>query len=152
MEIERKFLVAKIPDEIEKYLKKELVQGYISIDPALRLRRSDNEYFFTFKNGKSLVREEFECPLTQKQFENLWKIVNGNEITKDRYFVPLENGLVAELDIYHGRLSSLATVEVEFESVDHAMAFIAPDWFGKDVTDDIRYTNANLSKNCLTLH
>ena len=36
--------------------------------------------------------------------------------------------------------------EVEFDSLDNANAFIAPDWFQEDVTYDKQYHNSNLSK------
>jgi len=35
---------------------------------------------------------------------------------------------------------------VEFESVDEATAFVPPEWFDEDVTDDRRYHNSYLSK------
>ena len=147
MEIERKYLVARIPFDLDKYPKKELVQGYISSNPVLRLRRSTDSYIFTFKNGESMLeREEFESPLTKKQFEGLWELVSGSTIEKTRYNIPIDNGLIAELDVYYGRLCGLITVEVEFTSVEQANAFTPLDWFGKDVTNDIRYTNAVLSK------
>jgi CYTH domain-containing protein len=41
-------------------------------------------------------------------------------------------------------------VEVEFASVDEANAFIAPDWFGEDVTEDGRYHNSYMSRHGLT--
>jgi len=147
LEIERKFLVKQIPVKLDQYPKRELLQGYIASNPVLRLRRSDSDCMFTFKNGIGLEREEFESPLTQAQFEELWSLVSGKEIAKTRYFIPLAGGFTAEFDMYHGRLQGLFTVEVEFSSVEQAETFTPPDWFGEDVTCDIRYTNSNLSKN-----
>jgi len=146
MEIERKFLVKQVPISHHMCNKMKLLQGYISLDPALRLRSSGDKYIFTFKSGQGLSREEFESVLTKEQFDNLWVLVSGNNIEKDRYNIPLENDLIAELDIYHGRLAGFATVEVEFSSIDQANAFNPPDWFGEDVTDDIRYSNSSLSQ------
>lgn len=146
MEVERKFLLNHIPDELESYEKKKILQGYISLNPALRIRSSGTDFIFTFKTGKGLVRDEFECPITKEQFDNLWELVLGKEIKKDRYYIPLSEGLIAELDIYHERLSGLVTVEVEFETSEQAEAFNPPMWFGEDVTNDLRYSNSNLSK------
>lgn len=146
MEIERKFIPTQIPDNLHRYEKKEVMQGYISSDPELRLRHFGNKYIFTFKNGSYLAREEFEIEISKEQFENLWKLVSGNIIKKDRYYIPLEKGLIAELDIYHEHLNGLITVEVEFDSEDGAKAFVPPDWFGEDVTYDKRYSNINLSQ------
>jgi len=146
LEVERKFLLNHIPDELESYEKKKILQGYISLNPALRIRSSGTDFIFTFKTGKGLVRDEFECPITKEQFDNLWELVLGKEIKKDRYYIPLSEGLIAELDIYHERLSGLVTVEVEFETSEQAEAFNPPMWFGEDVTNDLRYSNSNLSK------
>jgi len=146
LEVERKFLLNHIADELESYEKKKILQGYISLNPALRIRSSGTDFIFTFKTGKGLVRDEFECPITKEQFDNLWELVLGKEIKKDRYYIPLSEGLIAELDIYHERLSGLVTVEVEFETSEQAEAFNPPMWFGEDVTNDLRYSNSNLSK------
>ena len=146
MEIERKFLVSELPSDLSKYQKKEMTQGYISVDPELRIRSSGSKYIFTFKNSGSLVREEFESDLTLEQYENLRQLITGNEIVKTRYKIPLENELVAELDIYGGRLNGLTTVEVEFASIEQSKLFNPPNWFGDDVTEDRRYGNSSLSK------
>ncbi|MEK7471776.1 MAG: hypothetical protein AAB624_00860 [Patescibacteria group bacterium] len=37
--------------------------------------------------------------------------------------------------------------EVEFNSTEEAEAFVAPDWFGADVTEDKRYGNGDIAKN-----
>lgn len=67
-------------------------------------------------------------------------------IEKTRYLIPLDNGLTAELDIFEGDLAPLCLVEVEFKSVDDANLFIAPDWFGTDVTQSGKYHNSYLSR------
>ena len=152
MEIERKFLVKEIPSDLARYPMKKIMQGYISTDPVLRLRQSDDKYIFTYKGEGQLAREEFESSLTKAQFEKLWPLVTGNKIVKDRYCIPLENGLVAELDIYHQHLDGLTRVEVEFASIDEANAFTPPDWFGEDVTFDEQYSNSNLSKSTTPFH
>lgn len=145
MEIERKFLVNEIPANLHKYEKEEIIQGYISIDPTIRLRKSNDEYNLTFKSKGHLKREEMEFPLTKEQFENLWSKVESSTINKSRYNIPLENDLIAELDIYHEGLDGLLTVEVEFVSEKDSERFIPPQWFGKDVTHDSRYKNSNIA-------
>lgn len=145
MEIERKFLVKEIPENLDKFEKREIIQGYISIDPTIRLRKSNDEYFLTVKSKGHLKREEMEFPLTREQFENLWPKVDSSTIYKTRYNIPLENNLIAELDIYHKNLEGLLTVEVEFDSEKDSEKFIPPHWFGKDVTHDSRYKNSNVA-------
>lgn len=43
-EIERKFLVKKLPEDLEKYECRQLEQGYLCTEPVVRIRRSDDTY------------------------------------------------------------------------------------------------------------
>lgn len=144
MEIERKFLVNSLPT-LSDYKGKQVKQGYISTDPVIRVRKMDDLYTLTVKSKGHLVRREFELDLTPEQYDDLWKKVNNVYVSKTRYFIPLDNKHVAELDIYYEELDGLVTVEVEFDSTREAEKFIAPDWFGKDVTHDSRYKNNHLA-------
>ena len=47
---------------------------------------------------------------------------------------------------FEGDLAPLTLVEVEFDSVDAANEFTAPDWFGEDVTESGKYHNSYLSR------
>ena len=89
---------------------------------------------------------EYELPITEEQFNNLWHKVEGNAIEKNRYLIPLKDDLIAELDIYGANLSNFANVEVEFNSTKDAILFTPPDWFGQEVTQNNRYSNASLAK------
>ncbi len=145
IEIERKFLVRDIPFDLNNFKSCFIRQGYIFINPVMRLRQMDENYFFTFKGDGQVKRVEFEVPLSFEQFSALWEKVEGNEIVKKRYFVPLKNNYIAELDIYEGRLAGFKNVEVEFNNEDEAMEFEPPKWFGEDITFNPEYTNANIS-------
>jgi CYTH domain-containing protein len=145
MEIERKYLLDKIPFDLSGHEKLEITQAYISTDPHIRLRRSNSDYFLTFKESGQIARVEVEKPITKEQYEHLWTKVETKAVDKDRYIIPLDSGLKAELDVYKGELDGLLTVEVEFESLDDAMSFTPPDWFGKDVSEDYRYKNTALA-------
>ena len=50
-----------------------------------------------------------------------------------------------ELDVYEGALSGLMVAEVEFDDPWGAEAFIAPYWFGREVTEDPAYRNQRLA-------
>lgn len=144
MEIERKFLIKDCPS-LRTYSYKKIKQAYISTDPVIRIRQMNNQFFLTIKSQGHMMREEFEIPITKEQFETLYKKVEGSPIIKTRYLIPLENELIAELDIYKGHLEGLYTVEVEFTSIAAANSFTAPSWFGKDITLDSRYKNNHLA-------
>ncbi len=146
-EIERKFFVKNLPKNLDKYKSYKIEQAYISVFPTLRLRRRDDEYIFTFKGEGDIKKTEFEYKLSKEEFDNLWKKVESKKIEKTRYIIPLDDNLTAELDIYHGELKGFMNVEVEFKSIEDAQKFNPPDWFGKDISSDRRYSNSQLSIN-----
>ena len=145
MEIERKFLIHTLPENLENYPRKEIEQGYINREPVVRIRRSDDKYILTCKGQGLMVREEFELPLTKEAFEHMKPKTDGIFIEKTRYLIPYDEKLTIELDVFHGKLAPLVLAEVEFDSVEEADAFVPPVWFGEDVTNSPKYHNSNLS-------
>jgi len=145
-EIEKKYLVNKIPFDLENFQRKEIIQSYISTDPIIRLRKIDDNYVLTVKGDGHIKRQEFELMLTKEQYISLILKTENLTIKKTRYFIQLSNNLVAELDIYHDNLKDLVTVEVEFSSMEDANKFSPPHWFGDDVSQNTRYKNSFLSK------
>ena len=146
MEIERKFLVKDLPENLESYKQKRISQGYLCTNPVVRIRRSNDEYFLTYKSKGLMAREEYEMPLNAEAFEHMLPKIDGILIDKIRYLIPLDETHTAELDVFQGTLAPLRLVEVEFESVEDANAFVPPTWFGDDVTNSGEYHNSNLSK------
>lgn len=147
MEIERKYLIEKVTFDLSGYKKLIIKQGYISTDPVVRLRQSKEDFILTVKGKGNLYREEFELQLTEDQFHKLWKKVENTPIEKIRHLIPLEDKYTIELDIFLGKHAGLVLAEVEFEYIEEANTFIAPDWFGLDVTEDCTYKNSYLSRN-----
>ncbi len=145
MEIERKFLVNTLPENLEHYPHKEIEQGYINREPVVRIRRSDDNYILTCKGQGLMMREEFELPLSKEAFEHMKPKTDGIFIQKTRYLIPYDEKLTIELDVFHGELAPLVLAEVEFESVEEANAFLPPEWFSEDVTHSAKYHNSNLS-------
>lgn len=146
MEIERKFLVRTLPENLETYPHKEIEQGYLNRDPVVRIRRSNDDYILTCKGQGLMIREEFELPLSKEAFDHMKPKADGIFIEKTRYFIPYDEKLTIELDIFHGKLAPLVLAEVEFDSIEEANAFIPPVWFGEDVTHSSKYHNSNLSQ------
>ena len=145
MEIERKFLTKHIPFDITVYPCKQLSQAYISFSPTIRIRQSDDAYILTVKGKGHLAREEFELPLIKADYDKLFEKTEGTPVVKKRYLVPVEGGYTAEVDVYEGELEGLMTTEVEFPSLEAAEGFMAPDWFGRDVSEEKAYKNTSLS-------
>src|SRR5438067_12120400 len=85
LELERKFLVRRLPDDLTSYPSNEISQGYlVSLDDGLqvRLRKSGDRYTLTFKRGRGNVREEREVELTAAQFDALWPATDGSRLAK----------------------------------------------------------------------
>ena len=146
IEIERKFLVKEIPDNLNNFEKTDMTQGYLNTAPVVRIRRENDDYVLTYKGSGLLSHSEYTLPLNEESFNHLLKKCDGIIISKTRYKIPIKNDLVAELDIFKGELESLTLVEVEFKSIDEAKSFIPPSWFGEDVTSDKRYHNSYISR------
>src|SRR6202012_1071257 len=91
LEIERKFLVRRMPEKLEQCTQFAITQGYLvpSGEIEVRLRRQNEDHWLTFKRRSGLVREEINLPLTATQWEELWPLTLGKRLTKRRYEVPL---------------------------------------------------------------
>lgn len=142
MEIERKFLIKELPD-LTKFENKHITQGYLNTNPVVRVREDGDKYYLTYKGKGLLAREEANLPLTKEAFEHLIVKSDGKIIRKTRYLIPLDPYTI-ELDVFEGDHAPLIMAEVEFPSIEEANAFVAPEWFGEDVTQDSRYHNSNM--------
>jgi CYTH domain-containing protein len=148
IEIERKFLVDRLPGDLDRYPSTRLEQGYVAIDPSgveVRIRRRGGRCTLTVKGGRGLARAEEELELEPSSFERLWPLTEGRRIEKTRYVIPAGEELTIELDVYHGPLAGLVTAEVEFASAEAAERFTPPEWFGLEVTEADEYKNRRLA-------
>ncbi len=146
MEIERKFLINTLPENLSQYPFRQLEQGYLCTEPVVRIRREDDDYYLTYKSKGLMVREEYNLPLTKDAYEHLLPKIDGILINKKRYLIPLSKKLTIELDIFEDALAPLVLAEVEFTSEEEANAFTPPEWFGEDVTYSTKYHNSTLSQ------
>lgn len=147
LEIERKFLVSTMPD-LSAASHSSLRQGYLTVPEdsvEVRLRQTDDTFILCVKSGEGIVRGEREIEISEAQFEMLWPQTEGRRVEKTRWTGQLDGGLRFELDIFAGDLAPLMMVEVEFSSETEANEFVAPDWFGRDVSHDKRFGNKSLA-------
>ena len=154
MEIERKYLVKTLPENLENYECKQIAQGYLCTSPVVRIRRSNDTYYLTYKGEGLMVREEYNLPLTKEAYtlvllDLMLPKIDGLLIAKKRYLIPLNEKLTAELDVFEQELSGLLLVEVEFDTVEEANSFVPPAWFGEDVTNSGKYHNSYMSAHGL---
>lgn len=146
MEIERKFLLQSLPDNLDFYPYHQIEQGYLCTDPVVRIRRQDEEYYLTYKSKGLMVREEYNLPLTREAYFHLRSKIDGILISKKRYLIPLSSQHTAELDVFEDKLAPLILAEVEFATEEEANHFLPPEWFGEDVTYSEKYHNSTLSR------
>lgn len=151
IERERRFLVEALPERLDDDDVVELSQGYLATGErgSMRVRDAGTEgCTFTFKAGRGAERTELEWPITRHEFDAAWPYTDGRRIEKQRYRIPHVSGGAAhviELDVFGGDLEGLVIAEVEFGSSDALAAFEPAEWFGLEVTDDGRYSNASLA-------
>ena len=149
MEIERKYLVSGIPDNIDSYPCRFIEQGYLNTAPVVRVRRDNDNYYLTYKGGGMMAREEYNLPLTKESYEHMRPKADGILISKTRYLIPEKDGLTIELDVFDGPYEGLYLAEVEFSSEEQALSYNPPVWFGEDVTNSGKYHNSHLSQGNL---
>ncbi len=148
-EIERKFLVTFLPEDI--YLTQmdgeEITQGYLAWGSGgtVRIRRLGEAYFWTVKQkvgNNPVERDEHEVEISEAQFNKMWPATEGRRVEKTRYRIPYLDAEI-ELDVFD---SGHMLAEVEFPSLGAAESFTPPDWLGPDVTDDGRFGNAHIAR------
>ncbi len=155
VEIERKF---KVDEAVAKeyyqkamngeYQYKKIEQAYLTTNPVIRVRKSNDKYYMTYKGKGFVEREEYNLFLTEEAYSTLKSKADGNVISKTRVLIPYESYTI-ELDIFDAPFDDLIVAEVEFDSVDAANSFDKPEWFMEDVTEDRRYSNSYLSRMIL---
>ena len=169
-EIERKFLVNRIPDSMcpENKYKHSLLrvavleQGYLSTTgpntsririetPVTDKAETTKEYAYLTvkgKRAKDLTRPEFEYEVPASEGKAMLKLCKNNVVKKERRSVKMQTAhfeILVELDIFRKNLKGLVMVEVEFPTAKAAKKFQPLEWMGKEVTEDKRYTNKNLA-------
>lgn len=133
-EIERKFLVKKLPDlsglEHVKYERRYI---YRANGVEIRVQKKGQKYEFERKVETSkLIRKGQKFKITEEEF-NYFKSLSTHEIIRDSYQVS-DNPEIS-LKIYHGKYEGLVRAEIEFESEKEATNFEPLDWFGEEITD-----------------
>lgn len=145
-EVERRFLIEVMPANLDTFPHAELLQGYVTFyfeaddGTEVRLRSDGVSYVETLKRGSGGVRWESERGIDRAEFEARWAQVGDRFVSKTRYRLP--GGI--ELDVFHGRFEGLVCAEVEFFDEAASLAFEPPAWFGREITDDVRYSHTNL--------
>jgi adenylate cyclase len=149
IEIERKFLVTSDTFKHDFVRKNYIAQGYLNSTPerTVRVRIKGDTGYLTIKgksNETGLSRFEWEKEIALAEAKALLLLCEKGIIEKNRYEVKVGEHLF-EVDEFFGENEGLLIAEVELQS--ESENFEKPNWLGKEVTQDQRYYNSNLSKN-----
>lgn len=148
VEIERKFLVQG--DSWREAPAVYYSQGYLSRakERTVRVRIAGEEAFLTIKGiSAGASRAEFEYPIPLWDARELLALCEQPLIEKYRRKI-LYEGFVWEVDEFLGENQGLVVAEIELPAED--TQFEKPEWAGREVTEDSRYFNSNLSLNPYT--
>ncbi len=147
-EIERKFLVKTNAYREDAYKKEEIIQGFLSSVPerTVRIRKVDDLGWITVKglgNASGTTRFEWEKEIPGSEAKSLLDLCESGRIEKTRYYIRI-GAHTFEVDEFKGQNQGLVIAEIELE--DETEAFERPTWLGEEVTGQIKYYNASLSK------
>ena len=147
-EIEKKFLV-RGDFKAEACAATDIVQGYLSHGPSVRVRVRGDQGYLTIKGPVSptgLSRFEWEKEITKDEALALLQLAKPGRIEKTRYIVKNTDGVHSwEVDEFHGDNEGLIVAEIELRTEDDV--FDKPAWIGEEVTGDPKYFNSMLMKN-----
>ncbi len=144
IEIERKFLLNHLVGvDLSKLKVANIQQGYLSLDPVVRVRISEQGNFFGVKGPGMVSRLELEYPIPLADAEKLIALSPG-KILKKRYFYH-HGDHEWEIDVFEGALAGLILAEIELKSEDEV--FERPFFIqtAREVTYEPEYTNASLA-------
>jgi adenylate cyclase len=145
-EIEHKYLVnLDVWKNIIPEQSIEIRQAYLQTDPAktIRIRTMGKSGYITIKGmavGASRPEFEYEIPIAEAN-----ELINkfcSDLIEKTRHIVIHDNS-TWEVDEFKGLNEGLIVAEIELTS--EAEKYSIPNWVDKNVTDDLKYANSNLT-------
>ena len=151
IEIERKFMLANDSwrEGIER--SEPLAQGYLVGAQALRAgharasvraRLAGDKAWLNIKAATAgIARTEFDYPIPLADAKTLLDSLCDGVVEKVRHHVRVE-GVLFEIDEFHGANEGLIVAEVELPAVD--APFPRPSWLGREVSALTRYYNVNL--------
>lgn len=147
LEIERKFTVKNSDYRKQAYEVREIRQGLLNSQGKNEVRvtiRGSYAWICVKSNESSISRFEWEKEIPVKEAELLLNSCCVSRIiTKTRYLILSGEGLIWEVDEFHGDDDGLVIAEIEIPSKDYEIEL--PDWIDEEVTGNPRYYNKMLA-------
>lgn len=151
-EIERKFLLTRLPAVVAEAPSVEIEQGHLPgetvIERIRRVRYADggDKWFRTIKSGNGVKRVELEEEADATFGRAMWRLTT-NRLRKRRYSIRQADDFTWEIDDFLDR--NLVLAEIELPTAD--TTFDIPAWLtevlDREVTDDPEYSNARLARS-----
>ena len=143
-EVERKFLV--VGAEWRQTSGVVYRQGYLSTvkERTVRVRTAGDRAYLTIK-GKVVgaTRSEYEYAIPTRDAEGMLADLCERPLIEKRRYRVEHAGLTWDVDEFLHENGGLVLAEVELEREGQVVQ--RPAWVGKEVTDNPRYFNANLT-------
>jgi CYTH domain-containing protein/predicted ATPase len=160
LEVERKYLLAQVPDlarlEGAGAHRVEIEQRYLAAPAGseLRVRRRLDQgvstYYRTHKTGRGVVRQELEEGISDVEYDALAAMMlpDTRAVHKDRWCFVYRSQYF-ELDIFRDQLAGLVLLEIELTT--EAEGVDLPPWLRviREVTGEAGYGNAALARRGL---
>jgi len=135
-EIERKFLIKRMPD-LSNFESVIYERYFIFRNDVVEMRVQKKGEKFEIERKEmvsGLSAEKTKLVISEPEFEKL-KQLGSEAILREGFFVSSNPDV--SIKIYHGKHEGLKKIEVEFSSEAEARAFQIPDWYGEEITDSI---------------
>lgn len=152
LEIERKFLMDGFPIGLPLVREVEIEQGYLSIDPEIRLHRATDivtgksECWLTIKGEGELVRTEHKTRVDEDFYFDAADFMKGPMIQKKYRAYKLGPWKLEVAHVDPGMPRSFFYGEVEFPTERDAREFIVPKYLGREITFNEDYKMKNYWK------
>ena len=142
LDVERRFLVQidKLPNDLPSG--RLISQGYLSIDPVVRVRISGDKAWIAVKGPGLVHREEFEYEVPWQDAEKMLDLCR-HSVIKTRRQISHGNH-TWDIDEFHGPLEGLWVARIELKT--RYEGYEPPLWIGVEVSEDRRFTNASLAR------
>lgn len=158
IEIEKKYKVLRLPENLENYEHIEIEQSYLNKGGSpIRLRKfkKDNKIKCIFSKKARSKEGCFECiehniELPENIYQELITAKEGRTLLKTRYKIPLNQGLIVDLDVFHGFFEGVCIAEIEYSSVEQANSYKIPDWL-EELTDFENMSNGYMATKAISI-
>lgn len=160
MEIEKRYeLIGEIPIDLvisKIYIEQvySVVNGKNGNIVDARIRKTDDgnniKYYHTvkYKTDDINSRIEIESEISEQEYNDIFKIIGKTPLKKNRYIIPIGNGLNAEIDEFLDK--NVSIIEVEFPTESDMEKFSnlenKPKFIGNEIVKKMSFSLAVFSE------